>query len=294
MMPTPFLMVLTAASFGASPLLIALAVQHLAPATLAGLRAGLGLPFLLFVAVLAGQIGRPGRQAIVTAAVGGLLIVALPFAMMAVGMQHIPSGLGGMLYATMPLFTLILAAAFLRDEPATLAQALRIAVGMLGVGLIAGPQLLADGLTAAGLGTAVTLLAPLSYAAGNVWFRNRPPVAPLALTAGMFAAGALAMLPLALWIDGVPQSAPGREVWGILAALVVVATVLPAVLNYILVRQAGATTGALVMFLMPGFAVVFGMVFAGERLPPLAFAGLALVIAAALRRPGAALRRAAP
>ena len=250
MMPTPVLMVLTAASFGASPLLIALAVQHLAPATLAGLRAGLGLPFLLFVAVLAGQIGRPGRQAVVTAAVGGLLIVALPFAMMA--------------------------------------------VGMLGVGLIAGPQLLADGLTAAGLGTAVTLLAPLSYAAGNVWFRNRPPVAPLALTAGMFAAGALAMLPLALWIDGVPQSAPGREVWGILAALVVVATVLPAVLNYILVRQAGATTGALVMFLMPGFAVVFGMVFAGERLPPLAFAGLALVIAAALRRPGAARRRAAP
>ena len=284
-MPTPLLLVLTAASFGASPLLIALAVEHLAPATLAGLRAGLGLPFLLVVAALAGQIAWPGRQAAVTAAVGGLLIVAVPFGTMAVGMQHIPSGLGGMLYATMPLFTLILAAAFLRDEPATLAQVARIAVGMLGVGLIAGPQLLSDGLTAAGWGTAVTLIAPLSYAAGNVWFRNRPPVAPLALTAGMFGAGALVLAPLAWWFDGTPPLALGPEVWGILAALVIFATVLPAVLNYTLVRQAGATTGALVMFLMPGFAVAFGMVFAGERLPPLAFAGLALVIAASLRVP---------
>ena len=239
---------------------------------------------LTMLAALAGQIAWPGRQAVLTAAVGGLLIVAVPFATMAVGMQHIPSGLGGMLYATMPLFTLILAAAFLRDEPATPAQIARIAVGMLGVGLIAGPQLLADGLTAAGWGTAVTLLAPLSYAAGNVWFRSRPPVAPLALTAGMFGTGALVLLPLAWWIDGLPPAAPGPEVRGLLAALVVLATVTPAVLNYILVRQAGATTGALVMFLMPGFAVVFGMVFAGERLPPLAFAGLGLVIAAALRR----------
>lgn len=284
-MPTPLLLILTAASFGASPLLISLAVAHLPPATLAGLRAALGLPFLILVAGLAGQLGRPGPRAVLTAAVGGLLIVAVPFAAMAVGMQYIPSGLGGMLYATMPLFTLLLAAAFLRDEPATVAQAIRIAVGMLGVGLIAGPQLITDGLTAAGWGTAVTLVAPLSYAAGNVWFRCRPPVAPLALTAGMFGAGTLVTLPLALELDGPLNLAVGVEVWPLLAALVILATVTPAVLNYMLVRQAGAMTGALVMFLMPGFAVVFGMAFAGERPPPLAFVGLALVIAAALRRP---------
>jgi drug/metabolite transporter (DMT)-like permease len=156
---------------------------------------------------------------------------------------------------------------------------------MLGVGVIAGPQLIADGLTASGSGTAVTLLAPLSYAAGNVWFRCRPPVAPLALTAGMFAAGTVVTLPLALALDGPPRLALGASVWAVVGALVVLATVTPAVLNYILVRKAGAMTGALVMFLMPAFAVIFGMAFAEERLPPLAFVGLAMVIAAALRTP---------
>lgn len=289
-MPKTLLLFLTAATFGASPLLISLAVQHVPPATLAGLRAGLGLPFLVLIVLLARQMGRPGRAAVLTAAVGGVLIVAVPYTTLAVGLQHIPSGLGAMLYAPMPLFTLLLAALFLRDEPATLEQGLRIALGMVGVALIAGPQLVADGLTAAGWGTLVTLIAPLSYAAGNVWFRSRPPVAPLALTAGMFATGALVMLPLALWLDGPPVLAPDAGLWAVLAALVIVATVTPAVLNYILVQRAGAMSGALAMFLMPGFAVVFGMVFADERLPPLAFAGLALVVATSLRLPRRAPR----
>ncbi|MBN8211247.1 EamA family transporter, partial [Bacillus sp. NTK071] len=57
-------------------------------------------------------------------------------------------------------------------------------------------------------------------------------------------------------------------------------TVAPNLLNYALVQQAGANRAALAMFLMPAFSVVFGMIFRDERLPLLAFGGLALVIAA--------------
>jgi threonine/homoserine efflux transporter RhtA len=45
------------------------------------------------------------------------------------------------------------------------------------------------------------------------------------------------------------------------------------------------------MFMMPGFSVLFGMVFRGERLPMIAFAGLALVIAASAARMPRALRK---
>ncbi|WP_461468604.1 DMT family transporter [Pararhodobacter sp.] len=275
---------LSAAGFGASPLLIQLAVQHFPPWTLGALRSALGLPLLLIAAGLLGRQRRPDAHDLVTALVGGVLVVSIPFVSMAAGMQYIPSGMGGMLYTTMPLFTMGLAALFLKDEPATLEQGIRIAVGIVGVLLIAGPGLIADGLGQAGLGAALTLISPLSYAAGNVWFRRRRKMQPMILAALMFAVGTVTVWPAALLIDGLPQVQPSAAVIASLAALVVLATVAPNLLNYALVQQAGANKAALAMFLMPGFSVVFGMLFRGERLPILAFVGLALVIAASAAR----------
>ena len=283
-MPTSILLLLSAAGFGASTLLIGLNVEYFPPWTQGALRSALGLPLLIFVAGFMGPQRRPSRHDLITVLVGGVLVVAIPFVSMAAGMQYIPTGMGGMLYATMPLFTLGLAALFLKDEPATLTQALRIAVGIFGVLLIAGPGLIADGLGQAGLGTALTLISPLSYAAGNVWFRRRRRMQPFMLSAGMFFVGTITLWPLALLIDGPVQVEPTGYVIFILIALVVFATVAPNVFNYALVQRAGANKAALAMFLMPGFSVLFGMVFRGERLPLIAFLGLALVIGASTAR----------
>lgn len=290
-MPTSLLLILTAAGFGASPLLIAEAVAHFPPWTLAALRAALGLPLLLLAAGVLGPQRRPSRYDLLTALVGGTLVVTIPFVSMAAGMQYIPSGMGGMLYATMPLFTLALAALFLADEPASVEQALRIGTGLIGVAMISIPAIQAGGLAQAGFGTLMVLISPLSYAAGNVWFRRRRKMAPLMLSAGMFAVGALTVWPMALVIDGRVTVEPSLAVIGTLAALVVLATIAPNLLNYALVQRAGANKAALAMFLMPAFSVLFGMVFRGERLPLLAFVGLALVILASTARLPGLLRR---
>lgn len=294
------LLLCAAASFGASPLLLTISVQQIPPVQLAALRAALGLPLIAAVALLWGQLRWPGGDSappsfgqrapgtlgasLLTAFGGGVLVIAIPFATMAAGMQYIPSGLGGILYSTMPLFTLLLAAAFLRDEPVTRAQAGRIALGLGGVVLIAGPPLVVDGLAGAGWGTLLVLASPLSYAAGNVWLRRRAAIAPLALSTGMFAGGALVLVPAALLFEGAPQVTIDAPLAVTLAALVGLATVLPAVLNYVLVRRVGANAASLAMFLLPVFAVLYGMVFMGERLPLLALAGMTLVIAASFRR----------
>ncbi|MFN4100973.1 MAG: EamA family transporter [Pararhodobacter sp.] len=293
-MPTPLLLILTAAGFGASPFLIAQAVAFLPPWTLAALRAAMGLPLLLLAAGALGPQLRPDRHDLITALVGGTLVVSIPFVSMAAGMQYIPSGMGGMLYATMPLFTMGLAAVFLKDEPPTLEQGTRIGIGVLGVLMISIPAILVGGFGQAGWGTLLTLISPLSYAAGNVWFRRRRKMAPLVLSSGMFAVGAVTVWPLALLIDGVPQVAPSLTVIGTLAALVVLATVAPALLNYMLVQRAGANKAALAMFLMPAFAVLFGWLFLNERLPLVAFLGLGLVIAASTLQLPARWRAIAP
>jgi len=292
-MPTPLLLILSAAGFGASTLLLGLNVEYFPPWTLAALRSAIGLPLLVIVAGMTGPQKLPSWHDVVTVTAGGVFVVAIPFVSMAAGMQYIPTGMGGMLYATMPLFTLGLAALFLKDEPATLEQGIRIAIGIVGVLLIAGPGLIADGLGQAGLGTALTLISPLSYAAGNVWFRRRRKMQPFMLSAGMFLVGTVVVWPLALLIDGPVQVEPTGYVIFILLALVVFATVAPNLLNYALVQQAGANKAALAMFMMPGFSVLFGFVFRDERLPLIAFAGLALVIVASAARLPARLRRKA-
>ena len=58
-MPTPLLLILTAAGFGASPLLITLAVEVFPPWTLAALRSALGLPLLVIAAGVTGPQRRP-------------------------------------------------------------------------------------------------------------------------------------------------------------------------------------------------------------------------------------------
>ncbi|NYS23590.1 DMT family transporter [Rhodobacteraceae bacterium 2376] len=278
------LLVVTAASFGASPLLLTLAVQEIPPFQLAALRALLGLPLIALVALSFGKLQRPSVADGITALVGGVFVIAITYVTMAAGMQYIPSGLGGILYATMPLFTFALAALFLDDEPMRLSQLVRIALGFAGVALIVGPQLLAEGVSGAGWGTLITLISPLAYAIGNVWLRRRPPVNALMLSTGMFLGGALVLVPAALLVEGLPQLSPDGALLLTLTALVVLATVLPAVLNYVLVRRAGANAASLAMFLLPAFSVIYGSIFLAERLPLLAFLGLALVIAASLRR----------
>lgn len=278
----PVLLFATAATFGASPALISVSVDQFQPVQLAGLRAAFGFPILLIVALVMGQIRRLSTPDLATLAVGGVLLIAVPFAVMAAGLQTVPSGLGGMLYASMPVFTLALTRLFTTDERPTIIDALCVTIGIIGVAIIAGPSFVVNGVTGAGAGVLLILLAPLSYAAGNVWLKLRPSVPPLLLTAGMFGIGAILTLPLSFALEGGIDVNSVLAAGGPLFALVAFATALPAVLNYALVRQSGANMASYVMFLMPGFAVLYGATFLGERLPPSAFVGLALVVSAAV------------
>ena len=78
-----------------------------------------------------------------------------------------------------------------------------------------------------------------------------------------------------------------------LLAMAVFGTIVPAALNYLLVRRVGATRASLAMFLMPLIAVFAGAILLGERLESNAYAGLALIPAGSVlvtrtgpRRPG--------
>ena len=86
------------------------------------------------------------------------------------------------------------------------------------------------------------------------------------------------MLPVALISDrpwAMPM--PPIEAWAAIAALAIVCTAFGYVLYFRLIDRAGATNALLVTLLVPPTAILLGVLFLGEVIAPLDFAGLGLI-----------------
>jgi drug/metabolite transporter (DMT)-like permease len=260
------LLLVTAMTFALSLPFNNLLVTSISPLLLALLRAMIAFPAIWLLACWRGGGLPANRKEWWTSALGGLLIVAVPFSAIAWGQQRIASGLGGVLYGSMPLMTAAFAHLLIAEERMTLRKLVGLVVGSCGLVIVLGPSALL-GLGQALLGEAVTLVAPLSYALGTVLLKRRPPMNPLRLTAGMFLVGQVLMLPAVIterpgYHELVHLLAPGPA--GLLLALAVAGTAVPAFLNYLLIVRSGALGASLVMFIMPVFALILGAALLGE------------------------------
>jgi drug/metabolite transporter (DMT)-like permease len=272
------LLVATAASFASSVVLNKLLTGQLPPFSLAAARVLLALPFCLAAVWLTGAQLPRGRRDRLTVLEVSLGVIVVPYCALAIGQQTIAGGLSGILYSTMPLFTLLAAHLLLPDERLGLRKLAGIGFGMAGVVVVLGPSLL-GGLGGHVFGEAVTLLGPLAYALATVLMRRSRHLDPIGLTAGLFVSAALVLAPVALLVERPWELELDGGLLAGLLALAIFGTILPAALNYLLLQRIGATRASISMFLMPIFAIAFGALFLGERLGPSAFVGLALILA---------------
>ncbi len=271
----PLLALLTlAATWGASYLLIAVALRTTTPATLTLLRF---VPAALLVALLAhsrGQLrGLRGRWGAILAL--ALVQQAAPMLLIAIGERSIPSGLAGTLVAATPLWGALLAPALGGLRPSGLAL-VGLLTGLAGVGLLLGVD--TDG--AALVGSALVLLAGVGYAVGAAWTARRFPAVPrLGLLTGVLTASSL-LLVLPVLLDP-PTRVPSLQSAAAIAVLGLVGTGLAFVLMYWLIAQVGPERTTLVTYLAPVFAVGYGTVLLNEPLTALGVGGLLLVVAGA-------------
>lgn len=279
--------------WGGSFFFVGVAVREVPPLSL--VLARVGIAALALWAVLAVSGARmPVVPGLWAAFLGmGLLNNALPFALIVWGQQHIASGLAAILNATTPLFTVLVAHLLTADERLTPAKAAGVAMGLLGVAVMLGTELL-GGL---GLGVAAQLAclaAALSYALAGVFGRRfrRMGVPPLASAAGQVTASSLILLPLALVVDQPwGLATPGAASWAAVLGLGLLSTALAYVLYFRILAVAGATNLALVTFLVPVSAILLGALVLGERLEIRHFGGMALIGAGLALMDGRLLRR---
>ena len=264
-----------AALWGASYLFIKIALEDLSPAMVVFVRTALGALVLAPLAARRGGLAPLRKLALPVLALAAIQ-VAGPFLLISEGERWIASSLAGILVASAPIFTAIIAVGLTGEERANGWSVTGLAVGIAGVALLLGVD--AGGNHLALLGASFVLLAGLGYAIGSfIVKRGFRSLEPVSLVTATMSASALMVLPFAL--ATLPSHAPSAGTWAALTALGIGGTGLAFVLFYTLIQDHGPARGTIVAYVAPAFAVVYGVTLRGESFGASSAAGLVLILA---------------
>jgi drug/metabolite transporter (DMT)-like permease len=199
----------------------------------------------------------------------GLLNSGIPFACYAFALLSITTGLSSLLNATVPMFGALVAWLWLRDRP-TLSRSLGLVIGFAGVAMLAWDKASfkpdASGV-APGWAVLACLLACLCYAiAASFTRRYLSALPPLVTATGSQVGAALGLALPAVWLR--PAQMPGAAAWLALLAVGVLCTGLAYVLYFRIIAKAGPARALAVTYLVPVFAVIYGLIFLGEAVTP--------------------------
>jgi drug/metabolite transporter (DMT)-like permease len=198
--------------------------------------------------------------------VAAVLVNSAPFTLFAFGEQHVSSLLAGIWNGTTPLFVLVVVLLTLPEERPTRERALGLALGFAGVLVVLGAW---HGIGRGALvGSAACLAAAILYGIGFPYLRRYLATGGLSVPVLAFGQLAMGTLQLALilpFAGGLPEAVPAGPLAAV-AALGAVGTGAAYLLNYSIIRDAGATAASTVTYLVPVFATIAGVTLLGERL----------------------------
>lgn len=272
-----FVFVALGVMWGSSYLFIMLGLDTLTPFTLVALRLAVGGVLLVGVLLVLREPIPRDLRTYGHLGVLSVLSIVLPFSLITFAELSVPSSVASILVATVPLFVIVIAGLFLRDEPITLNGVAGLAIGFAGVVLLtARGETGGDG----GLLPQLALLgAAASYGAGGVYARRTVhhlrAVVPAVFQVlfGFAISAGLALLferPFELRPDGVA--------WLSILWLGILGSGLSYLAFFRLLRTWGATRTSLVAYLMPVVGLVLGVIVASERIDLRMAVGTLLII----------------
>ncbi len=211
--------------------------------------------------------------------VNGLLSFCLSYGVVYWAEQHISSGLAAVIFATYPLFVVVMAHFTFENEKMSKRSVSGVAISLIGVVTI-----YADGIMSWGGGkqvfaSLVLLASPLASAVASVsikkWGGRMHPISMTAVPMGLAAVmmGVLA----AIWERGQPVHFDFPTVASILY-LAIFGSALTFSLYFWALSHAAVTELSLIAYTIPVIAVVIGIVFLDEAITTRTMLGVLLVI----------------
>ena len=258
-------------------------VIEFGPFATAGVRVAIASAFLLPILLYKG-LGPALRRNWKPVFFVGLLNSAIPFVCFSFALLSITTGMSSMLNATVPLFGALVAWFWLHDKPSR-SRSLGLFIGFIGVAMLAWDQ---AGVKAGASGIAPVwavlagLFACACYAVSASYTRRFLTDVPALVIATGSQIGAMLGLALpALWFK--PTQMPSISAWMALLMVGVVSSGIAYILFFRLIAHAGPARALSVTYVVPVFAVLYGLIFLGERITPwMLICGAVIVVGTAL------------
>lgn len=270
-----------------------IAILELPPLSIILFRVGLA-SIILWIVVFASCITIPrSRDVWVALGIMAAINSAIPFFLIAWGQIHITGGLASILIATSPLFAVVGAHYWTRDEGLTPGKIIGILAGLIGVVFLLGPELLGD-IGSDLIGQLSVLAAAICYAGSAIYGRRFATfgVPPLFVATGQMTMATVLLVPFTLIVDQPWTLAnPSLPVWGGIISLAVVSTTFAYLIYFRILANAGAINILLVNFLVPVSALLLGIFVLGETLTIEQVIGLACIVVGLVTIDGRLLSR---
>ena len=204
-----------------------------------------------------------------------ILEMFLPWVLITSAEQKISSGLAGLLIATVPIWTSILASLSGDKTVWHSKRLIGMVIGFIGVVMVVGIESIRSNQNSLAIG--MMLLAALSYATAVATVMIKiPQVDPIAVNGLAMMTTSLFYLPFALF--ALPHHLPSGKVIAAQIALGLFPTALAFILFFMLLKDVGSARASMVTYLNTAFAVVLGVLILGEPLTLGIIIGLPLVL----------------
>jgi drug/metabolite transporter (DMT)-like permease len=213
----------------------------------------------------------------------GVLQIALPYGLLFVAQQWIPSSWSALLFSTYAVWLLLVGRLLLPDQPLTPMKLVSAALGLAGIVALQREQL--HGLSLSGqvvLGCALTLLATVSISLANVLVRRSlgHVATGLSVCVQTLSSSVLLLAGAFLFESHLPAHWTPRAVL-VIAYLAVCATALTYQLLFWLLSRVPLTVIGVMPLLDTLVAVLLGVGMLGERVDSSLLVGGALILASA-------------
>ena len=218
--------------------------------------------------------------------------IIFPWIVLSEAERSISSSLTGLLLASVPIIVALLGLLIRAGDRLSLIRWVGLLIGLGGVALLAGPNLIGShGSGAVARSVGEVLFVALCYGIGPlIANRKLDSVPTVAMTAASLLLAAVVYAPLAA-LDW-PSSVPSAKVLASIAGLAVICTAAGFLLYFRLISEIGPARASVITYINPAIAVSLGVAVLGERVTPAMLLAFGIILVGSVLATRPAKRRA--